>query len=81
MNRGANGPTGIRRLADRIVHVASECYDATHRMTTLAGTPDRYLADPDRAPDTYAEFLLRMAGLAQRAPASREQWPGVRTGC
>lgn len=54
----------IRRLANRVGQIVAECNGATRRLTTLAGTPDRFPADPNRAPDTYAEFLIRTAGLA-----------------
>jgi hypothetical protein len=60
-------PAGaIRRLVNRVGQVVAECNEATRRLTTLAGTPDRYPADPERAPDTYAEFLIRTAGLTPR---------------
>jgi hypothetical protein len=58
----------IRRLASRIGGFVAECNEATRRMTTLALTPDGYLTDPNRAPDTYAEFLFRTAGPARPAP-------------
>jgi hypothetical protein len=60
----------IRRLASRVGQIVAECNDATRRMTTLAGTPDRFPADPDRAPDSYGEFLIRTAGLMRREPVS-----------
>jgi hypothetical protein len=52
-----------RRLAGRIGQAIAECNEATRQLTTLAGTPDRYRVDPDRAPDTYTEFVSRTAGL------------------
>jgi hypothetical protein len=58
----------IRRLASRVGLLVAECNEATRLLTTLADTPDRYPVDPDRAPDTYAEFLVRTAGLATREP-------------
>ena len=58
----------IRRLANRVGQIVTECNEATRRLTTLAGTPDRFPVDPDRAPDTYAEFLIRTAGLARGGP-------------
>lgn len=58
----------IRRLVDRAGQVIAECNDATRRMSTLAGTPDHFPDDPDRAPDTYAEFVMRTAGLMRREP-------------
>lgn len=69
----------IRRLADRVGQVVAECNEATRRITTLAGTPDRYRADPERAPDTYAEFLIRTAGL-RREPTAQQRDGGSGTG-
>lgn len=62
----------IRRLARRVGQVVAECNEATRILTTLAGTPDRYPVDPDRAPDTYGEFLIRTAGVAQHRLERRE---------
>jgi hypothetical protein len=56
------------RLASRVGQIIAECNEATRRLTTLADTPDRYPVDPDRAPDTYAEFVIRTAGLARPEP-------------
>jgi hypothetical protein len=63
----------IRHAASRVGQAVAECNEATRRLTTLAGTPDRYPADPDRAPDTYAEFVIRTAGLLQREPGQSSQ--------
>jgi hypothetical protein len=69
MYRAISRPArAIRRLASWVGQAVAECNDATRRMSTLAGTPDRFPADPDRAPDTYAEFVIRTAALARREP-------------
>jgi hypothetical protein len=65
--------TATRRLADRIGQAIAECNEATRRLTTLAGTPDRYPVDPDRAPDTYTEFVIRTAGLLRHEPERTTQ--------
>jgi hypothetical protein len=57
-----------QRLASRAGQVIAECNEATRRLTTLACTPDRYPVDPDRAPDTYAEFVIRSAAVLPRGP-------------
>jgi hypothetical protein len=59
----------IRRLASRVGQVIAECNEATRRLTTLAGTAECYPVDPDRAPDTYTEFIIRTAGVQRREPA------------
>lgn len=57
-----------RRLASQVGQIIAECNEATRRLATLADTPDRYPVDPDRAPDTYAEFVIRTAGLERPVP-------------
>jgi len=60
----------IRRVALKVREIVAECAYAQRRMADLAGAPDRYLANPDAAPDTYAEFLFRTStGLRHEPPA------------
>lgn len=49
----------ILRLASRVGHVLTAFNEAVGRLTTSSGLPARHLADPDVAPDTYFEFLVR----------------------
>lgn len=67
----------IRRLAIGVGQAIAECNEATRRLTTLACTPSRYPVDPDRAPDSYTEFLVRTAALA-RPERGRQQLPSPR---
>jgi hypothetical protein len=53
----------IRRLTSRVAATIGEMNYAQRRMTELRFTPDRYMIEPDRAPDTYQEFLTRTLGL------------------
>ena len=62
-----------RRLASEVGQAIAECNEATRRLTTLADTPDRYPVDPDRAPDTYTEFVIRTAGLLRHEPERTAQ--------
>jgi hypothetical protein len=72
MNIAASHLTSaIRRISRAIADGVAECNYATHRMTQLSSAPDRYLADPDAAPATYAEFLFRTSGLLDHEPAAR----------
>jgi hypothetical protein len=72
MNQPASLRTGrFGRLARRISDVIAECVHAQRRMTELAMAPDRYLLDPDVAPDTYPEFLFRTSGLLRHEPPAR----------
>ena len=61
----------IRRLVRTFSHVIAECTYAQRRMSELATAPDRYLLNPDVAPDTYAEFLYRTSGVLRREPPAR----------
>ena len=58
----------VAGLARRIRDTFSEINYASTRATTMFmyGVPD-----PDRAPDTYAEFLVRTAGPAPHEPPTR----------
>jgi hypothetical protein len=58
------------RFTRRVADVIAECRYAQRRMTVLNSTPDRYLADPDQAPDTYAEFLFRTSAPLPHEPAA-----------
>jgi hypothetical protein len=57
-------------LARRAGGIIAECNDAQARLTALRTAPDSYLADPDRAPDSYAEFLFRTSGALLHEPAA-----------
>ena len=71
MNDTASNWAGaIRRLARAVSDVVAECNYATSRMTELATAVDRYELCPDRAPETYAEFLYRTSGLLAHEPTA-----------
>jgi hypothetical protein len=60
----------IRRVALKVREIIAEYAYAQRRMADLASAPDRYLLNPDAAPDTYAEFMFRTsAGLRHEPPA------------
>jgi len=61
----------IRGFARRVGAVIAECTYAQRRMAELATAPDRYLFDPDAAPETYAEFLYRTSGMLRHEPTAR----------
>lgn len=63
--------TTMTRLARRVGRIVAECNYAQRRLITLRIAPDSYLADPDRAPDSYAEFLYRASGALLHEPAAR----------
>lgn len=65
--------TRLARIAQRIAAIVRECNDAQSRLFAIMTSPDRYLPDRDKAPDTYAEFLFRTSGGLLHEPASGER--------
>jgi hypothetical protein len=68
--------TGLRRLGRRFTAAVAECNAAQRRLTELNTSIDRYLPAPNRAPDTYAEFLARTSGSLRREPAADRRLAG-----
>jgi hypothetical protein len=66
----------LARLARRIADIIAECNYAQRRMAALRTTPDRYLTNGDKAPDTYAEFLFRTSGPPLREPPAARRVNG-----
>jgi len=62
------------RFARQVGHVFSEINEANKRATTLRLAYG--LAESDRAPDTYAEFLLRSRITVLREPAASRRIAG-----
>jgi hypothetical protein len=61
----------IVQFARRVRDIIAECAQAQRRLAELTTAPDRYLTNPDQAPDTYEEFLYRTSGLMRREPPAR----------
>jgi hypothetical protein len=62
--------TALRVMLRRVAAVIAECNDAQRRLAQLRASPDRYMARPDLAPDTYQEFLFRTSGPLAHEPAA-----------
>ena len=60
----------LARFGRRVADILAECNYAQRRMLALRTTPDVYLTDPDKAPDDYAEFLLRTSSALLREPTA-----------
>jgi hypothetical protein len=71
MRRNENRRGVLRSLVRRLGAVIAECNEAQRRLTILRTAPDRFMADPDRVPDTYAEFMYRTSGLLAHEPPAR----------
>jgi hypothetical protein len=79
MNLSAHEPVGrLLGLARRIRAVIAECNYAQRRMVELSTAPDRYLFDPDAAPETYTEFLYRTSGVLRHEPSARARARALR---
>lgn len=66
----------VSSLARRVHDVVSEMNYATRRVTELRLSYG--VAESDRAPDTYAEFLLRTAATTRHEPSARRRAAGRR---
>jgi hypothetical protein len=82
MNRpvtsGNNGPrvASLKRLALKVIRFMSELDYWQRRSAIFSLAPDRYLAHPDRAPDTFSEFMARTSGPLLREPSCKARLAG-----
>jgi hypothetical protein len=56
-----------------IAAAVAECHRANRTMMQRRLAPDRYVPDPGRAPDDYAEFLFRTSGSLVHEPSARQR--------
>ncbi len=63
-------------VARRIGQIISECNEAQRHLTYRRLAYDLYLPEPDAAPDTYAEFLLRTSGPLHKEPSAHRRLAG-----
>jgi len=69
---GAGRPgSAVGRLIRRVGAIIAECNEAQQRMIELWLSVDH-----PKAPDTYAEFLLRTSGKLLREPAACDRGCG-----
>lgn len=62
--------TTVRRAAGRVAGTIREMNEAQRRLLVFRTSMDRYIENPNAAPDTYGEFLARTNGaLFHEAPA------------
>lgn len=60
-------------MARRVTAAVREMNDAHRRMTALSTAMDRHMGNPDVAPDTYREFLVRTSGVLIHEPSARKR--------
>ena len=70
----------VRRAAGKLVDAVREMNEAQRLMLVLQNAPDRYVADPGAAPDTYDEFVARTSGPLLHEPSARRRNRGGRQG-
>lgn len=63
-------------MARRISRIISECNEAQRLLTIRRLAIDRQLPEPDLAPATYGEFLLRTSGPLLHEPSARQRLAG-----
>jgi hypothetical protein len=61
----------VSSLARRVCHVASELHRANMVASSLMMSYG--VAESDRAPDTYAEFMLRIPAASRHEPSARHR--------
>jgi hypothetical protein len=66
----------LRRIARRFRETVAEANHAQHRVMVLAGAPDRWVLNPNEAPDTYQEFMFRTSGPLLHEPTARRRARG-----
>ena len=70
--------TTVRRVAGRLADTVREMNEAQRLMLVLQNAPDRHVADPGAAPDTYDEFLARTSGPLLHESSARRRNRGAR---
>ena len=60
----------LTRFGRRVADLVAECNYAQRRAFTMLTNPDAFLADRDKAPDNYAEFLFRTSSALLHEPAA-----------
>ena len=70
----------LRRAAGKLADALREMNEAQRLMLVLHNAPDRYVANPGAAPETYDEFLARTSGPLMHEPSARRRNRGTRPG-
>jgi hypothetical protein len=58
------------KLARRARAIVAECNEAQRRLWELRQDPERYVFEPDGAPDTYQIFLIRSSWPLVHEPSA-----------
>jgi len=66
----ATHANALARFGRRVAGIVAECNYSQRRLLALRTTADVYLADGNKAPDDYAEFLFRTSTALLREPTA-----------
>jgi len=80
MDRVRRAVRALWRAGSGLANFLRELDYWQRRTTVLSLAPDRHVPHPNRAPDTYREFLARTAGPLLREPSSRARLAGRQVG-
>jgi hypothetical protein len=72
--------TTVRRAAGKLAGAVREMHEAQQLMLVLHNAADRYVENPNSAPDTYQEFLARTSGMLLHEPSARKRMRRARRG-
>jgi hypothetical protein len=67
----------LRTVARRVGGVVAECNYAQRRLAELQANPERYVIDPDHAPDSYQVFLLLTSRKLAHEPSAAQRSAGA----
>jgi hypothetical protein len=70
----------LRTLARRVGGVVAECNYAHRRLAVLQANPERYVIEPDQAPDSYQVFLLLTSRRLAHEPSAAQRSAGAEVG-
>jgi hypothetical protein len=80
MNGVRRPARALKRMARRLAGFVRELDYWQRRKAVLSLAPDRYLMNPNKAPDTYQEFLARTYAPLIREPSFKARLAGRRVG-
>lgn len=65
--------TTVRRVAGKVADTIREMNEAQRLLLVFRTSMDRYIDNPNAAPDTYSEFLARTNGALFHEPPARQR--------
>jgi hypothetical protein len=65
--------TTVRQAVGKLADAVREMNEAQRLMLARQTAIDRYVENPDAAPDTYGEFLVRTSGVLVHEPSARRR--------